>query len=146
MASLQNTFKNHTKHNFKQEQVIQQVTKSPWKTMDEKGANTFPFHNLPRTQETISRVFIVFFHLSFWIKEKSVATLAKRNICDQTQNTQVSSPTVSQNWRLYQGNFNSGVTLGLDHIYLLSLFDLYALHYGSLFGFCCTPKFALSFY
>ena len=47
MASLQNTFKNHTKHNFKQKQVILQVTKSPWKTMDEKGANTFPFHNLP---------------------------------------------------------------------------------------------------
>ena len=24
-----------------------QVTKSPWKTMDERGASTFPFHNLP---------------------------------------------------------------------------------------------------
>ena len=32
-------------------------------------------------------------------------------------------------------NFKSGVTLGLDHIYLLSLFDLFALHFGSLFGF-----------
>ena len=28
----------------------------------------------------------------------------------------------------------SGVTLGLDHLYLLSLFDLFALHFGSLFG------------
>ena len=25
----------------------EQVTKSPWKTLDEKGDNTFPFHNLP---------------------------------------------------------------------------------------------------
>ena len=30
--------------------------------------------------------------------------------------------------------FKSGVTLELDHIYLLSLFDLSALHYGSLYG------------
>ena len=30
--------------------------------------------------------------------------------------------------------YKSGVTLGLGHIYLISLFDLYALHYGSLFG------------
>ena len=75
------------------------------------------------------------FHLSFWIKEKSVATLGNRNICDKMQNHQVNSPTVSQNWRLCWGKFKSGVTLGLYHIYLLLLFDLYALHYGSLFGF-----------
>ena len=31
-------------------------------------------------------------------------------------------------------NSKSGVTFGLDHIYLLTLFDLYALHFGSLFG------------
>ena len=31
--------------------------------------------------------------------------------------------------------YKSGVTLGIDHIYLLTLFDLYALHYGSLFRF-----------
>ena len=29
----------------------------------------------------------------------------------------------------------SGVTLDLDHIYLLSLLNLFALNYGSLFGF-----------
>ena len=75
------------------------------------------------------------FHLSFWIKEKLVATLANRNICDKTQNPQVSSSTVSQNWQLCWEIYKSGVTLGLDHIYLLTLFDLYALHYGSLFGF-----------
>ena len=66
-------------------QVILQVTKSPWKTMDGKGANTFPFHNIsPLTQENISKVFPVLFSLSFCIKENSVATLANRNICDTT--------------------------------------------------------------
>ena len=76
------------------------------KTMDEKGANTFPFHNLPpELKKTISKVIPVLFHISFWKKEKSVATLANRNIYDQTQNTQVSSPTVLQNWRLCWGIF-----------------------------------------
>ena len=74
------------------------------------------------------------FHLSFWIKEKSVATLANQNICDQTQNPTVKSPTVSQNCRLcWRIKLKSGVTLGLDHLYLLSLFYLFDLHYGSLF-------------
>ena len=55
--------------------------------MDERGAKTFPFHNLPpELKKTISKVFPVLFNLSFWMKEKSVATLAIRNICDQTQN------------------------------------------------------------
>ena len=31
-------------------------------------------------------------------------------------------------------NSKIGVTLGIDHIYLLTLFDLYALLFGSLFG------------
>ena len=39
----------------------------------------------PRTQQTISKVFPVLFHLSFWKKEKSVANFANRNICDKTQ-------------------------------------------------------------
>ena len=46
--------------------------------MDEKGTNTFPFHNLPpELKKTSLKVFPVLFHLSFWIKEKSVATLDK---------------------------------------------------------------------
>ena len=32
-------------------------------------------------------------------------------------------------------NLKVGLTYGLDHLYLLTLFDLFALHYGSLFGF-----------
>ena len=72
--------------------------------MDEKGASTFPFHNLPpEPTKTSLKVFPVLFHLSFWIKEKSVETLSNRNICDKTQNPQFSSPTVSQNWRLCWG-------------------------------------------
>ena len=55
--------------------------------MDEKGAKTFPFHNLPpKLKKIISKVFHVLFHLSFWIKEKSATTLANRNNCDQLQN------------------------------------------------------------
>ena len=46
--------------------------------MDEKGANSFPFHNLPpKLKKTSLKVFPVLFHLSFWIKENLVATLAK---------------------------------------------------------------------
>ena len=66
--------------------------------MDEKGANTFPFHNLPpELKKQSQRSFLCFFTFPFWIKEKSVTTLANRNIYDQTQNIQVSSSTVSQN-------------------------------------------------
>ena len=36
-------------------------------------------------------------------------------------------------------DFKSGVTLGLDLIYLLTLFDLFALDFGSLFGFALNP-------
>ena len=88
MDSLQKYFQKTTPNTISnKKQVIYQVTKSPWKTMDEKGANNFPFHNLtPELKKTISKVFPVLFHLSFWIKEKSVATLVNRNICDKTQN------------------------------------------------------------
>ena len=65
--------------------------------MDEKGANTFPFHNLPpELKKQSQRSFMCFFTVPFWIKEKSVATLSIRNNCDKTQNTQVSSPTLLQ--------------------------------------------------
>ena len=54
--------------------------------MDEKGVNNFPFHNLPpELKKTSLKVFHVLFHLSLWIKEKSMATLANRNICDKMQ-------------------------------------------------------------
>ena len=59
-----------------------------------------------------------------------MATLANRNICDRTQNNQVSSPTVLQNWKLCWGKLKSGVTLGLDHLYVLCLLYIFC----SLFG------------
>ena len=44
-----------------------QVTKSPWITMDRKGANTFPFYNLPIEPEKYLEkgIFLCFcpFHL-----------------------------------------------------------------------------------
>ena len=65
--------------------------------MNEKGANTFPFHNLPPELKKISqRSFLFFSPFPYWIKEKLVATLAIYNNCDQTQNNQVSSPIVLQ--------------------------------------------------
>ena len=43
-----------------------QAIKSSYITTDEKGANTFPFHNLPPwTQENYKMVFSVLFTLSF---------------------------------------------------------------------------------
>ena len=51
MASFQNTFKttqSTISNKWKSKASdLKQVTKSPWKTMDEMGASTFPFHNLP---------------------------------------------------------------------------------------------------
>ena len=49
--------------------------------MDTKGANTFPLYNVPPEPKIFKiRSFLCFSHLSYWIKEKSVATLAIRNI------------------------------------------------------------------
>ena len=85
--------------------------------MGEKGANTFPFYNLPpKLKKIIKRSFLFFSPFPIWIKEKSVATLVIRNICDKTQK-QVSSPIVLQNWRLCWVHFHStvGLPLDLDH-------------------------------
>ena len=86
-----NTFSNN-KSNWSKK-----VTKSPWKTMEEKGANTFLFHNLPpKLKKQSQRYFLYFFTFTCWIKENSVATLAKpQHLQTQTQNPQVSSSTVS---------------------------------------------------
>ena len=55
--------------------------------MDEKGANTFPFHNLPpELKKTSQRSFLFFSPFPSWIKEKSVVTLATQNNCDKTKN------------------------------------------------------------
>ena len=79
--------------------------------------------------------FLFFSTFPYCIKEKSVETLAIRTIAIKRKTSQVSSPTASPELATLLGKYlKSGVTLGLDHLYLLSLFDLYALHFGSLFG------------
>src|ERR1043165_6006287 len=52
----------------------------------ERGADTFPFHNLLPYSESNEGLFLFFSPSLNWIKEKSVATLAIRNICDKKQN------------------------------------------------------------
>ena len=64
-----------------------------------------------------------------------MATLANRTSANETQNFKSVFPPYHRTGDSAGDISKSGVTLGLDHIYLLSLFDLYALHYGSLFGF-----------
>ena len=52
--TTQSIFSNKSKWSSK-------VTKSPWKTMDEKGANTFPFNYLPpKLKKTSQRSFLLF--------------------------------------------------------------------------------------
>ena len=65
LASFQNIFKPTLKHHFKQLKTkgkwSKQVTKSPWVTMDRKGANTFPFYNLlPEPKKTSQRFLLCF--------------------------------------------------------------------------------------
>src|ERR1051325_348007 len=47
-----------------------------------RGANTFPFRNLLPSSGSNEGLFLYFLPSLNWIKEKSVATLAIRNICD----------------------------------------------------------------
>ena len=70
----------------------------------------FEMKQATRSNLPAQNVFLVLFHLSFWIKEKSVETLANRNICDQTQNLQVSSPTIS-----HQASILRSHSQPLDH-------------------------------
>ena len=64
-----------------------------------------------------------------------MATLANLPITIKRKQTELVLPPYHRTGDSAGEYSKSGVTLGLDHIYLLSLFDLYALHYGSLFGF-----------
>ena len=83
--------------------------------MDEKGANTLPFFNLPpKLKKTSLKVFPVLFHLSFWIKEKSVANLAKPQHL-RTQNAKHLKSVLPPYHRTGDSageNYKSGVTLG----------------------------------
>ena len=77
--------------------------------MDGKGANTFPFHNLPPKLKILKKkgLSCSFHPFLYWIKEKSVATLAIRNICDKTQNTKsVLPPYYRKPYRVQHGPAN----------------------------------------
>ena len=83
--------------------------------MDEKGANTFPFHNLPpKLKKTSLMVFPVLFHLSFWIKEKSVKTLAKlQHLRSKCKTLKSVLPPYHKTGDSAGEYFKSGVTFGL---------------------------------
>ena len=61
--------------------------------MDEKGACIFPFHNLPPEPKKTSQkgLFCSFHPFLYWIKEKTMATLAYRNICKHKRKTSIIS-------------------------------------------------------
>ena len=63
-----------------------------------------------------------------------MATFANRTIAIKRKLTKSVLPPRYRTGGSARDILKSGVTLWLDHIYLLSLFDLHALHYGSLFG------------
>ena len=63
-----------------------------------------------------------------------MATLAIRIIAIKRKTTKLVLPSCYRNGDSAGESFKSGVTLGINHIYLLSLFELFALHFGSLFG------------
>ena len=64
-----------------------------------------------------------------------MATLAIRYNYDQMQNMPSQFSHYNIELATLLGRYlKSGVTLGLDHLYLFSLFDLLTLHYGYLFG------------
>ena len=92
MASFQKNFQNHTKHHFKQfknqSKWSKQVTKSPWKTLDEKGASTFPFHNLPpEPKKTSQRYFLCFLTFPLDKIKSRWRLLLNRNICEHKRKT-----------------------------------------------------------
>ena len=72
------------------------------------------------------------FYLSFWIKGKSVATLDIRTNAIETQNTKSVLPPYPRIGDSTGEISKSGVTLGLNHLYLLSLRDL---HFVLCIGF-----------
>ena len=84
--------KPHTKHHFKQlkskSKWSKQVTKSPWITMDENGACTFPFHNLPpEPKKTSQRSFLCFLTFPLDKIKSRWRLLINRNICEHKRKT-----------------------------------------------------------
>ena len=78
-------FKTHIEkqtNNF--ENTSEQVSKSPWITMDRKGANTFPFYNLPPEPRAISiRNFSVLLSFPFGENKRRWRLLLPRHFANQ---------------------------------------------------------------
>ena len=86
--------------------------------MDEKVANTFPFHKLPPELKKISqRSFLFFSPFPYWIKEKYVTTLVIRKNCDKNAKQPKSVLPPYHRTSDYVGDLlKSWVTLELDHL------------------------------
>ena len=66
------------------ENTNEQVSKSPWITMDRKGANTFPFYNLPPEPRSISlRNFSVLLSFPFGENKRRWRLLLPRHFANQ---------------------------------------------------------------
>ena len=109
--------------------------------MDEKGANTFPFHNLPpELKKTTSKGLSYLFKLSLLDKIKvSGDSCYLQQLQSNSKHPSHFSHRIPELATLLGSILKSGVTLGLDHLYLLTLFNLFDLHFGSLFGFVLNP-------
>src|ERR1051325_11872323 len=81
----------------------------------ERGANTFPFHNLLPYSESNEGLFLFFSPSLNWIKEKSVATLAIRTFAIQKTTKSVHRITASFAHRVL---FNQDVRI-LIHNYTI---------------------------
>ena len=65
--------------------------------MDEKTANTFLFHNLLPLLKNSQRSFLFFSPFPYWIKGKSVGTVANPNICDKMLKKSILPPYYNLN-------------------------------------------------
>ena len=66
------------------ENTMSKVSKSPWITMDRKGANTFPFYNLPPEPRGISiRNFSVLLSFPFGENKRRWRLLLPRHFANQ---------------------------------------------------------------
>ena len=78
---LKPTVEKQTNHLWKHNE---QVSKSPWITMDRKGANTFPFYNLPPEPRAISiRNFSVLLTFPFGENKRRWRLLLPRHFANQ---------------------------------------------------------------
>ena len=73
--------------------------------MDVKGANTSPFRNLPpELRNNLKRSFLFFSAFPYWIKEKSMVTLAIRTIAIKRKTTKSILPPCLQQKRQQMRN------------------------------------------